>query len=61
MLEGKNNAKRINIFCNNLYLLNGNGAGNSIVGQKITWKSQTNGYYNSVYNIYLYNNYTGNT
>ena len=51
------NAKRINIYANNLdpfrtgYIMSG-------VSSALTWATTTNGYYNSAYNVYLYNNVT---
>ena len=61
MLYLKNNSYRTRIFCNNLSYLNKITAATSIVGKAITWTSIANGYYNTVYNIYLYRNYAGNT
>lgn len=61
MLYSKGNAYRTRIFCNNLSYLNKTTATTSIVGKAITWTSTTTGYYNSTYNIYLYNNYNGST
>lgn len=60
LIQDRSNAKRINIFCNNLSLLNMTDATNSITGTAITWASITNGYRNTLYNVYLYRNYTGN-
>lgn len=50
---------RLNIFCNNISVLVGTGASNSIMATAVTWTAMTNGYYNSTYNLYLYNNYVG--
>ena len=55
MISGHNNQKQINIFCENLALLNKTWS-QTIVGYEITWTSMTNGYYNTAFNVYLYNN-----
>lgn len=59
LVASKNNSKRINIFCNNITNLIGGGptSGGSIVDRDISWTSMVNGYYNTAFNIYLYNNY----
>lgn len=60
MLASKDHSKRVNIWCNNLStFLSTNWQ--SIVSSSITWTEMTNGYFNSVYNIYLYNNYSAET
>ena len=59
LLRAKNNSLRMNIFCSDLSLLTGTASANSIVNAAISWTATTNGYYNAVYNIYLYNNYSG--
>ena len=61
MLYNKSNSYRTRIFCNNLSYLNKTTTSTSIVGATITWTTVTHGYYNSTYNIYLYNNYDGRT
>ena len=50
------------IFCNNIEILNKSTTG-SIIGNNdpITWEEVTNGYYNSQYNVYIYNNYSAET
>ena len=69
LLQNSNNSLRKNIWFNstlNAYF-NKTGINNSIVGLEhnyssataITWTSMTNGFYNTAYNIYCYNNYTG--
>lgn len=59
MLQGKDFAKRVNIFYNNV---NGNTVAsvfNNVLGSgyTITWSSDGNCRYNALYNIYIYNNY----
>ena len=58
MLLERTGDKALNIFCNNLSMLTGSGA-SSLIGKDLTWDEVTNGYYNSAYNIHLYNNYLG--
>jgi hypothetical protein len=54
------NNKRINIFCNNIQVLNRTDT-DSIIEQAITWSSISNGYYNRSFNIYIYSNYISST
>lgn len=56
MIYNRGNSKRINIFsnCDNTTHL-----GKVCTGSPITLTSMTNGYYNSAYNVYFYNNYNG--
>ena len=56
MLHNHNNLQQINLFCTNLTSLNKTTAETSLTGTSIIWFDTTNGYYNEVYNIYLYNN-----
>lgn len=58
MLSSWHNS-RINIFCEDLTEIVSLTQSDSIVGGKITWTPMTNGYYNALRNIYLYNNYLG--
>lgn len=53
MLKGYNKSKRIEIWCNNLSLINGSGIWdkNSITGENITWTQTSDGYKNG--NLYL--------
>ena len=63
MFKNHYNHYRKNIFINNAQSITtgyNTGTG-SIVGAGITWSTMTNGYYNAYHNIYVYNNYTGNT
>ena len=53
-----NNSRRKNIFCNNLALVNGTTLTTSVTATAISWTATANGYYNSVYNIYLFSNYS---
>lgn len=57
LLRGTGGAHRRNVFCNNIGVLSGTSSSNSLIGATILWTSTTNGYYNSTYNIYIYNNY----
>lgn len=61
MLMDCNNSKRKNIrFHPSLdSLFRQTTASTSIVGKGITWTNLTNGFYNSLYNIYCYNDYSG--
>jgi hypothetical protein len=61
LFQDCNNSLQKNIWCNNLTPFLGNKYANSIAMADITWTEMTNGYYNSVYNIYLYNNYSAET
>ena len=59
MLNGKDNAKRVNIYCPNPVINTGivsNGK-DSVVGTGIAWTATTNGFYNAAYNIYILNNW----
>ena len=58
MLYRKDNAKRINVFCNNIRAINANNS-YSLISGSIVWTATSNGYFNESYNIYLYNNYIG--
>ena len=53
---GVSSYNRINIWCNNTSPF----TQGSIVGQSITWDTMLdgNGYYNTTFNVYLYNNYS---
>jgi len=56
LIGGRHNTHEINIFCNDLTnFLTTNSS--SIVGLAVTWTTVENGYYNALYNVYLYNNY----
>lgn len=59
LLEGWNNQRRINIRGNNRLKFMNTAASNSITRTAITWTNTTNYSYNTTYNIYVYNNYTG--
>jgi hypothetical protein len=60
MLHGRGNAERLNVFCSDISRIDGSTGNNSnLCGASISWTTMTNGKYNSSYNIYLYNNYTG--
>lgn len=57
MLDTQNHGERINIFAENLSIFTNSNIYlvNSTVGV-LTWSATTNGYYNSLYNIYVLNN-----
>lgn len=55
MLQGTNTAKRKNIYCTYLGYFGQTSSSSSLTGTSITWTPMTNGYYNTYYNIYLYN------
>lgn len=59
MVGVKNKSKRINIFCTDASHFIGTGF-NSIVWPEddAVWTGMANGYYNSTYNIYIYDNYS---
>jgi hypothetical protein len=61
MFRNCNKSKRKYIWCNSVLTNNflGKTTGDSVTGTAITWTAITNGYYNSTYNIYIYNNYEG--
>lgn len=58
MFSGCNNSLQKNIFAN-LSSFAYQGTGDIVGGVSLTWESITNGYRNTAYNIYLYNNYLG--
>lgn len=55
---GNSKYLRMNIYCKNAVPFLGNKETNSITGYNTTWTAITNGYYNALYNIYIYNNLT---
>lgn len=55
IFANRTNSKRINLFCSSLT----NAQLNSLYGTNCKWTEMTNGWYNSVANIYIYNNYVG--
>lgn len=58
MFNNCNNALRKNIWFNSvLNDMFGKSDINSVVSNEITWTTMTNGFYNTAYNIYCYNNY----
>ena len=59
MLNNKNTDMVTNIWCNYEYPFTTTGS-YSIVGQDVTWDAMAdgNGYYNTAFNIYIYNNYS---
>ena len=61
MLSGKNNSKRINVRFNSVLnnIFNVSTAGYTLVSSIINWTTMTNGFYNTVYNVYCYYNYAG--
>ena len=59
MLIFKNKQKRVNVFCNNIDVLSETQYPNTIIRDNIIWQDIENGYYNSTWNIYIYNNYVG--
>lgn len=60
MLQSMNNSLRKNIWFNSSLNAQFNKSdNNSLVGNSITWTPMTNGFYNEVYNIYCYSNYSG--
>lgn len=56
-----NNSKRKNIRFNSALdsIFRATAYGKTLIWYSITWTSLTNGFYNSVYNIYCYNDYSG--
>lgn len=60
MLGGKSNSKRVNIFCTDAsnFIDKENGVITIWqVDNGVNWTPMTNGYYNSTYNVYIYDNY----
>lgn len=59
MLNGKDNAKRVNIYCPNPVINTGivNNTKSGVTGVPMTWTATTNGFYNAAYNIYILNNW----
>ena len=45
------------VFCNNIAVLNKTSASTSLVGEDITWTATSHGFYNTYFNIYIFNNY----
>ena len=60
MFFGKNNSNRYNVYVVKSSTLDtalrNNSIAGRIVGTNLTWTTMTNGYYNSTYGIYVYNN-----
>lgn len=60
MVTSTSNSHRKNIWCDNATPFLGDRATNSITGQATTWDTMPdgNGYYNTAFNIYIYNNWS---